>query len=198
MAIGSPDKAARLAQLGTYAAVQVRSGYRQPGDVRADIFDAVIDEVREPGEAQRLTDALVAAALREVESDADGWPELTDFDRLEAAFADLEAADLVVLQACEDHWSANQALQQRSVEGATPWGIAHFTHPDVWHAVEHGMLEVNLWHGSSANVAPGDDLLTFVLRTLADHGIAAAFDEGRIEVTVAWQRRLMSSPRPGG
>ena len=51
------------------------------------------------------------------------------------------------------------------------------------------MLELNVWHATSANVAPGDELLALVERTLADHGIASHFDEGRIEVTVAWQRR---------
>jgi hypothetical protein len=190
VAIGSPGRAARRVQLSAFATVQVRSGYRQPSEVRADVFDAVVDEVTDPAEAQRLTDDLLAAAREQLAADAARWPETTAYDRLQAAFADLEAADVVVLQACEDHWSANELLEQRAAEGRTPWGIAYFTHPDVWHAIEHGMLEVNLWHGSSANVAAGDDLLSFVQRVLDDHGISSVFDEGRIEVSVAWQRRL--------
>jgi hypothetical protein len=190
VAIGSPDKAARLAQLGVFATVQVRSGYRSPGEVRAEVFDAVLDEVEEPAEAQRVTDELIGAARESLAAESRNWPDVTSYDRLQAALSELEAADVVVLQACEDHWSANELLEQRAGEGRTPWGIAYFTHPDVWHAIEHGMLELNLWHGSSANVAPGDDLLGFVQRVLAEHGIASVFDEGRIEVSVAWDRRL--------
>ena len=51
------------------------------------------------------------------------------------------------------------------------------------------MLELNVWHGSSANVAPGDALLELVQQTLAARGIASVFDEGRIEVSLAWERR---------
>jgi Domain of unknown function (DUF6891) len=189
VAIGSPDKAARLEQLRTYAAVQVRSGFRLPAEVRIEVYDAVLDELKNCEAARRLTDELVEEAHRSLERAAQGWPAVTAYDRLQAAFADAEAADIVVLQACEDHWSASELLKQRSRAGRTPWGIAYFTLTDVWHAIEHDMLEVNLWHGSTANVAEGDDLLEFMLRTFGDHGISAVFDEGRIEVSVAWQRR---------
>jgi hypothetical protein len=52
------------------------------------------------------------------------------------------------------------------------------------------MLEVNVWHGSTANVAPGDSLLDDVVAVLARHGLRAHFDEGRVEVAAHWQRRL--------
>ena len=198
MAIGSPDKAARLDQLRTYAVVQVRSGFRLPAEVHTEVYEAVVDELKDCGAARAMTDELIGEARSALEAAADTWPEVTAYDRLQAAFAVAEDADIVVLQACEDHWSANELLQQRSREGRTPWGIAYFTLPDVWHAIEHDMLEVNLWHGSSANVADGDDLLDFMLRTFADHGIAAAFDEGRIEVHVAWERRPQGSRSAAG
>ncbi|MBA2574914.1 MAG: hypothetical protein H0V02_09040 [Nocardioidaceae bacterium] len=189
MAIGSPNQTARLAQLRTYTRVQVRSGFKSDEQVRADVFDAAMDEVKDPAEAQRLTDEFVVAETADLAREAANWSGNTQFDDLQAAFEDLEARDIVVLRACEDHWSAQEVLQRRAEEGKRPWGIAYFTHPDVWHAVEHGMLEINVWHGSSANVAAGDELLTFVHDTLARHGIASLFDEGRIEVSVTWQRR---------
>ena len=51
------------------------------------------------------------------------------------------------------------------------------------------MLEVNLWHGTTANAAPGDVLLDEVLATFSAAGLPARFDEGRIEVAAFWQRR---------
>jgi hypothetical protein len=51
------------------------------------------------------------------------------------------------------------------------------------------MLEVNLWHATTANAAPGDALLEDALGCFASEGLAAHFDEGRIEVSAHWQRR---------
>ena len=95
-----------------------------------------------------------------------------------------------MLQGCEDHWAAKKVLDERAAAGTPPRGIAWFTPPDVWHAVDEGMLEVNLWHGTSANIAPGDGLLDDVLGILEKHGLAAKFDEGRIEVDAHWHKRL--------
>ncbi len=132
---------------------------------------------------------MVAEFRAELAADAAGWPATTDYDRLQAAFAELAAADVVVLQGCEDHWSAKADLDRRTAAGATPRGIAWFMPADVWHAIDHGMLEVNLWHGSTANAAPGDPLLDDVLAAFARHGLSAHFDEGRIEVSAHWHRR---------
>ncbi|MGI8887873.1 MAG: DUF6891 domain-containing protein [Nocardioidaceae bacterium] len=194
MAIGSPDKTARLDQLRTYARVQVRAGFNTAEEIRADVYDAVSEEVKAPAEAQRLTDDFLSAAHAELALDAADWPQLTQFDALQAAFAELEQHDVVILQACADHWAAHDELQRRAAEGRPVRGIGYFTHSDVWHAVEHQMLELNLWHGTSANVAPGDELLDLVLDVLARHGIDSLFDEGRLELTVSWQRRPVHSP----
>jgi len=189
MAIGSPSKQERLEQLKTYARCQVWSGYRGDADVRAEVFEAARDEESDRGRAQALTDEYVDQARADLASAAQEWPQVTGFDRLQAAFADLRSGGVVVLEAVEDHWTANETLEEMAAGGEPPRGVAYFTHPDVWHAVEHGMLELNVWHGTTANVAPGDDLLDFVVATLERHGLPALFDEGRIEVTVDWQRR---------
>jgi uncharacterized protein DUF6891 len=193
VAIGSPDRAARLDQLRNYARVQVWSGFRPLDEVRADVLDAVLDEVSDRAEAQRLTTEFVEVAEESLAVAMTTWPPVTEFDRLQAALTELEAAGIAVLQACEDHWAAQEMLQTLAAAGARPRGIAYFTHTDIWHAVDHGMLEINLWHGDSANVAPGDDLLADVQETLARNGIDSLFDEGRIEVTVAWQRRPVTA-----
>jgi hypothetical protein len=161
--------------------------------VRADVVQAVRDEVKDPAEADRLAAEYIESAEQSLAAAEATWPEVTGFDRLQAALTELEAAGIAVLQACEDHWAAQEMLQTLAAAGARPCGIAYFTHTDVWHAVDHGMLEINLWHGNSANVAPGDDLLADVLETLGRNGLPSLFDEGRIEVTVAWQRRLVTA-----
>jgi hypothetical protein len=189
MAIGSLGKAGRLDQLRAFAAMQLRSGYRSDDEIRSEVLEAVLAEVGDPDDAGRLTDEFLAEARREWRDEAELWPARTQHDAVLDAFRTLRSQDVVVLEAVDDHWAANDLLVDLEQRGESPRGLAYFTHTDVWHAVEHGMLEVNLWHGSRANVTDSDALLTDVLAVFADHGLPAHFDEGRIEVTVAWQRR---------
>lgn len=175
----------------------------QPEATRAWVADLVrsalwpADRVRAEAEAAVRADhpdlpaeetaaSWIAEATAAWHDDAATWPATTDHDRLEEAFAGLEARGIVVLQGVEDHWAA-----QRHLEAAdpAPRGIAWFTQPDVWHAVDEGMLEVNLWHGSTANAAPGDPLLDEAIEAFTRAGLAARFDEGRIEVAARWQCR---------
>ncbi len=116
--------------------------------------------------------------------DAAAWPRPTDHERLEQAFAAMRAAGLLVLAPCADHWAARDALRQTPGAG----GVAWFRPEDVWHAIDEPMLEINLWHPSTANAAPGDALLEEVLALLVDQGLSAHFDEGRVEVAARWQR----------
>jgi len=160
-----------------------------------ELYDEVALAVRSElpalaGSAEAVARDWVGEFREELAVDQAGWPAVTDHDRLQAAFAEITAAGVVVLQGCEDHWAAKALLDARSSE--VPRGIAWFTPPDVWHAIDEGMLEVNLWHGSTANAAPGDALLDDVLAVFARHDLAAHFDEGRIEVATFWQRRFSS------
>jgi hypothetical protein len=128
--------------------------------------------------------AWILEAEGEWRSEAATWPDRTDHDLLEDAFAELERHGIVVLQGCADHWAAAARLDRGGCRG-----IAWFTPTDVWHAIDAAMLEVNLWHADRANAAPGDPLLDEVLAVFAAAGLSAHFDEGRIEVAARWQRR---------
>ena len=174
-------------QLRDFARVLVRAGYLDRTELEAEVCEAARDyALPDPGTAAR---DLVAAATADVHAEQDSWPAVTDYERLDAALHQLSARGVVALPYVDDHWAATAELERRDDRGEPVPGIAWFTPPDVWHAVGHGMLEINLWHGDSANVAPGDQLLEEVLDVLHRHGLAAHFDEGRIEVGLRWQRR---------
>ena len=175
-----------------FARAQVRAGLLDEAAVLSEVTEAVDAELR-VDDPPSFAAELVAQARAELAADEGTWPEPTDYDRLQTAFAALAAADVVVLQGIADHWTANAELRRRADEGRPPRGVAWFTAPDVWHAVDHGMLEVNVWHADSANVAPGDSLLDLVVDTLAAQGLPAHFDEGRVEVSASWHRRLTPS-----
>jgi hypothetical protein len=176
--------------LREFARASLRAGLLPDADLRREVAQAVAMELpARAGEAQDVAGAWLAEAREELSRDQRAWPEVTDYDLLQRAFADIERAGIVVLQGCEDHWAAKALLDERAAVGSPPRGVAWFTAPDVWHAVDEGMLEVNLWHGNTANAAPGDALLDEVVAAFGRHGLEAHFDEGRIEVAAHWHRR---------
>jgi hypothetical protein len=170
----------------------VRAGLLGEQELYDEVLLAVTSELSvSPGPAEAMARNWITEFRDELTADERAWPAVTDHDRLQAVFADLATTDVVVLQGCEDHWAAKAVLDARAAAGSTPRGVAWFTPPDVWHAIDEGMLEVNLWHGDTANVAPGDALLDEVLASFDRHGLQAHFDEGRIEVSAHWRRRLL-------
>lgn len=182
---GNPDRVET--DLRDFARLQVRAGLLDAAQMQAEVRDAVAAELPST-DADLIARAWLAAARKDLLVEQAAWPATTDHDRLQAAFAECEAHGVRVLQGVDDHWAAQAALD---AEPGRLRGVAFFSPSDVWHAVDHGMLEVNLWHASSANAAPGDDLLVAVLACFARHGLAAHFDEGRIEVAAHWQRRCV-------
>lgn len=172
--------------LRDWARLQVRAGLLDEEAVLREVRDAIAAELPDL-DADVLARAWVARARQDLRVEQDTWPETTDVDRLRAAFVECGRHGVPVMPGVEDHWSVRDELRRRAGEGLR--GIAWFTHPDVWHAIDEGMLEVNLWHATGANVAPGDDLLDQVVACLGRHGLEARFDEGRIEVACHWRRR---------
>jgi hypothetical protein len=169
----------------------VRAGLLGPDELQAEVAAAIAAELPDhKDDAHDLAATWIALERDEAVREQDGWPEATDYERLQTAFAELEHLDVVVLQGCEDHWAAKAELDRLAAVHRTPLGIAWFTPADVWHAIDEGMLEVNLWHGTTANAAPGDDLLDDVLNVIEKHGLEAHFDEGRIEVAARWEKRV--------
>jgi len=176
-------------RVADFARVQVRAGLLETEALHAEVRAAVVAELPDD-EPQDTALTLVAQAAAGLLAEQQGWERPTDHERLQAAFTALEEQGVVVLQAVEDHWDADAALRRLTAAGRPPEGALWFTAPDVWHAVDHGMLELNVWHGDTANVAPGDPLLDLVVTTLASHGLAGHFDEGRVEVTAHWRKPL--------
>lgn len=185
----SPEGTDAVSRLRAFARVQVRSGFLDDAKVLAEVTEAAREDLARGTDADALAAEVVATEIDALRSDESTWPQTTDVDRLEAAFADLEEDGLLVLRAVDDHWQATEALTALDEAGRSVRGVVFFAHTDVWHAVDHGMLELNLWHGDTANAAPGDELLTRVLDTLGRNGLSAHFDEGRIEAILSWQRR---------
>jgi hypothetical protein len=177
------DRTAR--ELRGLARVLVRSGYADRAAATAALSEAVREDAPS-ADAGSLVPELIDEAVASLAEDAATWPTETDPDRLDAVLNELESLGLVVVRYTSDHHAARRVLES-AVE---PRGLVFFTDTDVWHAVDFGMLELKVWHPDTANVAPGEPLLEGLLALLRERGLPAVFDEGRIEVTVNWQRRV--------
>jgi hypothetical protein len=177
------DRTAR--ELQGLARVLVRSGYADRAAVTASLTEAVREDAPS-ADAESLVPELINEAVASLREDAATWPSETDADRLDAVLNELESLGLVVVRYTSDHHAARQVLES----AAAPKGLVFFTDTDVWHAVDFGMLELKVWHPDTANVAPGEPLLEDVLALLDQYGLPAVFDEGRIEVTLTWRRRV--------
>ena len=183
------DKVSPPERVRDFARVQVRAGLLDDDALVREVAAAVEAELPDES-AEATARALVTEARTTLLDEQAGWEVPTDHDRLQAAFDDLSQRDVVVLQAVEDHWVADATLRRLDAEGRPPQGAVWFTPPDVWHAVDHGMLELNVWHPDTANVALGEPLLDAVVDALAAHGLGGHFDEGRVEVAAHWRKPL--------
>lgn len=176
----------------------VRSGLMTDEQLVANVEKAIRAELPERAEsAGRLAHDWVERDRDELVSEQDGWPEATDYDRLQTAFSELETLDVLVVQGVEDLQSARDELQRRAATSSEPTGIVWFTPSDVWHAVGKGVLRVHLVRGTTQNVPSNDELLDDVLTVFDKHGIPAKFAHGRIEVAARWQRRIAGHVKHG-
>ncbi|HET9872555.1 MAG TPA: hypothetical protein VFP89_08175 [Propionibacteriaceae bacterium] len=174
-----------LNELADVARLIVRSGYLPQAEVLTEVGSFVRAELDDEQAARDLTAKLVDQAEAELSSEAQTWPARTDNDALDDVLNDLGARGYLLLEYCRDHFDATAAL--RSAPDAA--GIVFFTETDVWHAISERMLELKVWHADTSNVVAADPELAMVLGVLQEHGLAARFDEGRIEVTLTWRRR---------
>lgn len=168
----------------------VRSGLLDADHVFAEVQSVIATDLPSSGDPRVIAERWINEERAAWAMEAARWLLPTDFDRIQGSFADLRGSGYLILEGCADHWAARDALAQSPTARGALW----FVPADVWHAIDEPMLELNLWHPSTANAAEGDELTAEVLGVLADHGLRAVFDEGRIEVAARWTRQPSAPP----
>jgi hypothetical protein len=96
-AMSIPDLPALLDELHGYIRHEIAAGFDSPDEIVASAFEMLDDEI-DPAllrpHAQRIVREVLDMHLAEQAT----WPAVTDCDRLDAAFAALEAAGIVCRQ----------------------------------------------------------------------------------------------------
>jgi hypothetical protein len=184
-----------LDDLRDFIRVQVAAGYAPLAVIVDEAVDAFSDSlpaaaVREA--AQSLADAALAAHLAEQAT----WPETTDCDRLDAAFAALEADGIVARQhfTCCGACGVTQILDEMdrvAKDGRPVRGYTFFHIQDTEHAVDGDGLYLSYGarDGSKeAAIAIGHE----VVAALRAQGLQPDWNgrhSHRIGLPIVWRRR---------
>jgi hypothetical protein len=173
----------------------VASGFFDDDAVLTNANDVFEEELPRPTLRIEASAAL-RAALAEHRAAEQSWPDLTDCDRLDAAFAALEEEGIVARQnftccgtcGASEIWDEIEAAQN---EGVAVEGYAFFHMQDTESAVEGHGLYLNYGacaQGEDAAVAIGHRIVA----ALEAQGLATDWDgriEQRIGISMEWKKR---------
>jgi hypothetical protein len=173
----------------------VANGFLDEGEIlrnAVEIFEGEMD----PALVAREAPALLRNALAEQVLAERGWPSKTDCDRLDAAFAALEADGVISRQnfSCCGTCGSGEIRDEIAAakeRGRPARGYAFFHAQDTESAAEGGGLYLNYGaceEGEMAAVAVGHDIVA----KLEAHGLRTDWDGSlskRIHVSMDWKKR---------
>lgn len=173
----------------------VASGFFDDDAVLTNANDVFEEELPRP--LLRIeASAALRAALADHRAAEENWPDMTDCDRLDAAFAALEAEGVVARQnfTCCGTCGASEIwdeIEEAQGEGLTVHGYVFFHMQDTESAVEGHGLYLNYGaceQGEEAAIAVGHRIVA----QLEAHGLSVGWDgrwDQRISVTLDWKKR---------
>lgn len=173
----------------------VAAGFRGEEEIRTGALDMLADEY----DSEELKPYAEQMTREEMEShfrEQLTWPKLTDCDRLDAAFADLERAGIVARQdfsCCMTCGSTeiHDEMRATSKRGLHVRGYVFYHAQDTEAAVEGRGIYLG-FGAAQAGEAAALEIASEIVATLLKHGLAAEWDgtwENRIGVQLDWKRR---------
>lgn len=182
---------------------EVASGFYDEDSILTRAMDSFEEEL-DPAVLRREVQRLLREALVEQEAAQRGWPARTDCDRLDDAFAALEADGVIARQnftCCGTCGVAEIGDEIDAVleAGQPARGYTFYHMQDTERAAEGEGLYLNYGaceEGEAAALAIAQDIVT----QLTAHGLSVEWDGSfarRIAVSLDWKRRPMGFTRPG-
>jgi hypothetical protein len=192
----SPEyQAEQLEWLREDIRLHVATGYADEAEILQNARDCFEGEI-EPSSLERESRRLLAEALAEHAEQQRTWPATTDCDRLDAAFAALEAQGIMSRQnysCCQTCGTGEIYAEMKAAEqsGKPVQGYSFFHVQDTESAVEGGGVFLS-YGGYAKGDQPTMTVADKIVSTLADHGLKTDWDgklETRIFVEMDWKRR---------
>lgn len=195
IAVSDGDETDVAADLLAHIHREVASGYYDEDAILTSTMEIFADEM-EMSALRPTTQRLLRAALSEQRTAQRGWPTYTDCDRLDAAFAALEAEGIVARQnfsCCGTCGSAEiwDEIAAFETSGHAARGYAFFHVQDTESAVDGGGLYLNygaVEEGEAAALKIAGDIVA----ELESKGLRTDWSGSwsqRIGVALDWKRR---------
>ena len=179
-------------ELHDFVKVQVAAGYASLDDIvdeAVEVFDGALPDPQAlRAAATAITEQSIAAHVR----DQAQWPEMTDCDRLDAAFAELDGLGILARQhysCCGTCGSNDIRIELGEVTAAR--GFTFFHIQDTEHAVGGEFLYLS-YGSATADRTDAVAIGREVVDTLSRHGLRPSWDGrhvNRIGLPLTWQRR---------
>ncbi len=188
-------------------AERIRAGLAEGFDGPEVVLELAIESVSTDDDDPGIRDAarsVLAQVMEERQREQQDWPAITDCDRLDAAFEELNATGI----AARHHWTCcgtcgvgqmQDELERlsESSEGPLVRGYAFYDQQGTEFAASDGLLYLNF--GSAGEFASDAEyearsveIAIEVRDVLESHGLAVTWDGTygqRPAVTMVWQRR---------
>jgi hypothetical protein len=180
-----------LEDLRTHVRERVAAGFDGEEDIIESGVDYLYDEA--PEDTLRFySEQFTREELKIHEAQQATWPEVTDCDRLDKAFAELEESGIVARQnftCCQTCGNAeiDDELNAAKEKGRTPHGYTFYHMQDTESAVNGAGLYL-----AYAGKTGGGDVAREIIAALERHGLKPEWDgsvETRILVPIDWKRR---------
>jgi hypothetical protein len=179
-----------LAEVRALIAREVSAGYASDEEIR----EQAIEMLAEDGEADDglldRIDNLIDKAVQGRAGEQETWTGLTDCDRLDAAFAELEASGIV----CRQNWTCCQSCGLAEIGAELEpgsRGYVFFHQQDTDGVVETGALF--LAYGACSEVKDVQlAVAEEIARTIRENGLRVEWEgslEKRIIVHMEWKKR---------
>lgn len=170
-------------------------GFYPDDQVIENARDVLLDEMDEE-ELDRLLPALLAEVKAEHAETQKTWPATTDCDRLDAAFATLEADGIVARQnfsccgtcASSEIWGEMEAVRD---SGGPVRGYAYYHMQDTEAAVEGDGIYLG-YGATEEGEGPALKVAQDIVAGLKAHGLQTQWNGSwgqRIGVTLDWKKR---------
>lgn len=176
------------AELRDFARLQVYAGLLEAEACRREVAEAIRAELpQQATNADVLARAWLAKASADHATQSRSWTDPTDTDRLDAALAECEQHEVLVLRGVQGPQAVTDELGQRTGLRGALW----CTPAQVWHAIDHGELTLTLWSPDGVATVREEPLTGAVTSCLARHGLRVLerMDKGGLRIACRWQRR---------
>ena len=182
-------------ELRHYIGIDIAGAFKPLSEILETAVEIVSDEFDETT-VRKLAAKIYDEELERYIDSQRSWPKITDCDRLDSAFEELQSIGIIASQnaiCCQTCAAAEvwEQVEAKINEGSNVIGMTFYHEQDTESALEGGGIYLSygaVENTDQAAIKIGDE----IRRVLSDHGLMVSWNgelSKRIGVELNWQRR---------